>query len=268
MSLLRGLAVATWRTRGVMGANLSSRASIMKPRLLSSRDLTRLISRSVSESAYERSQKRSPITWTSLLVLVVGGGASVVYVKHLKEVKKKQEEEKKVKSHGKAALGGPFSLIDHNGVRREHSDFFGKWILIYFGFTFCPDVCPEELEKLTEAIKILDDTPGLPELQPLFITVDPKRDTPELIKTYLKEFHPRMLGLTGSEEEIHTATKAYRVYYSVGPTDNPNDYLVDHTIIMYLVDPNGEFAEYYGQNRTAKEISHSIANFMIRFKRN
>jgi protein SCO1/2 len=129
-------------------------------------------------------------------------------------------------------------------------------------------VCPEELEKLSEALKILEKTPGLPQVQPLFITVDPKRDSPEVIKKYLQEFHPRILGLTGSEEEIHMATKAYRVYYSIGPSDNPNDYLVDHTIIMYLVDPKGDFREYYGQNRTAKEISHSIANHMLRYQRN
>ncbi|CAI8031331.1 Protein SCO1 homolog, mitochondrial [Geodia barretti] len=76
------------------------------------------------------------------------------------------------------------------------------------------------------------------------------------------------MGLTGSEEEIQTATKAYRVYYSIGPSENPNDYLVDHTIIMYLVDPKGDFREYYGQNRTAEEISHSIANHMLRYQRN
>ena len=120
-----------------------------------------------------------------------------------------EAEEKKIKTYGKAALGGPFSLIDHNGERKQHSDFLGKWVLLYFGFTFCPDICPEELEKLTEAINILgeclnfsfamhslshaqthyvlsEQTPGLPSLQPLFITVDPKRDSPEVIKTYLK----------------------------------------------------------------------------------
>ena len=126
-----------------------------------------------------------------------------------------EAEEKKTKTYGKAALGGPFSLIDHNGERKQHSDFLGKWVLLYFGFTFCPDICPEELEKMTEAIEILgeclnfsfaknmlhsmhslshaqthyvlsEQTPGLPNLQPLFITVDPKRDSPEIIKTYLK----------------------------------------------------------------------------------
>lgn len=242
-----------------------------RPRLLLSRDPhinTRWWRRSVSKSAFDRSQKRSPISWTSLLVLVVGGGVAVFYVKYLKTLKEKEIEEKKIRSHGKAALGGPFSLVDHNGERKEHSDFFGQWVLIYFGFTFCPDVCPEELEKITEAIKILEMTPGLPTIQPLFITVDPKRDSPDVIKKYLSEFHPRLLGLTGNKEEIERATKAYRVYYSIGPSDDPMDYLVDHTIIMYLVDPEGNFREYFGQNRTTEEISHSIANHMIQYQRN
>jgi protein SCO1/2 len=199
---------------------------------------------------------------------VVGGGVAVVYVKYLKAVKEKEAEEKKQKTYGKAALGGPFSLIDHNGERRHHTDFFGQWVLLYFGFTFCPDICPEELQKMTEAIHILDKTAGLPTLQPLFITVDTKRDSPEKIKKYLADFHPRLLGLTGTEEEVHQATKAYRVYYSIGPSDNPDDYLVDHTIIMYLVDPDGNFREYFGQNRTAEEISHSIANHMLQYQLN
>lgn len=214
------------------------------------------------------SNRKVPISWTSLVVLLVAGGGVLLYVKKLKREKEEASEKERTRSLGKAALGGPFSLTDHNGKVKTDKDFLGQWILIYFGFTFCPDICPDELEKMANTLDMLDKTEGLPKLQPLFISVDPERDTPEILKNYLKEFHPRILGLTGTNEEVHQATKAYRVYYSMAPADDDNDYLVDHTIIMYLVDPNGNFVDYYGQNRTAQEMTAGIANHMIKYKTN
>eukprot|EP00795_Rhopilema_esculentum_P007151 gene7151-12807_t len=165
-----------------------------------------------------------------------------------------------------ASLGGPFELVDQDGKPKTDKDFLGQWLLIYFGFCHCPDICPDQLDKMTTVIETLDKTKGLPTIQPLYITVDPNRDDPESVKEYLKDFHPRLIGLTGSEAQVKAVTKAYRVYYSAGPMDEDKDYIVDHTIITYLVDPEGKFVEYFGQNKTIEEITSTIGTRMITHK--
>lgn len=188
-------------------------------------------------------------------------------MRKLKQEKEEALQKERTRSLGKASLGGPFSLIDQSGEPKTDKDFLGQWIIIYFGFTFCPDICPDELEKLSKVVTEIDSIEKLPNLQPLFITVDPDRDTGEVMKKYLAEFHPKLLGLTGSPEKIKEVAKAYRVYYSVGPADEEDDYLVDHTIITYLVNPRGEFVDYYGKNRNAEEMVAGIANHMIAYNR-
>ncbi|XP_073247239.1 protein SCO1 homolog, mitochondrial-like [Porites lutea] len=225
-------------------------------------------SKEAIDDAFKRSAKRGPITWVSLTLVALTGGGLLLYVRHLKEEKEQEKEKAKKKSIGKVALGGPFSLTDHNGKAVTDEDFHGKWILLYFGFTHCPDICPDELEKMATAVDLIDkNTKQLnAELQPLFITVDPLRDDVEAIKQYVKEFHPRLLGLTGTQEQVKQICKAYRVYFSAGPADEDNDYIVDHTIIQYLVDPSGEFAEYFGQNKTAEDIAAGVTKHMISYK--
>ncbi|XP_032223345.2 protein SCO1 homolog, mitochondrial isoform X2 [Nematostella vectensis] len=222
-----------------------------------------------SRKVYADTSKVGPITWTSFAVFLLAGGAIVYYVRTLKEEKEKKKEKEKKRSIGKVALGGPFDLIDHHGKPKTDKDFQGKWLLLYFGFTHCPDICPDELEKMAEAIDLVDKTTKgkvSEELQPLFISVDPKRDTVEAVAEYVKEFHPKLLGLTGPVEKVQEVCKAYRVYFSAGPADEDNDYIVDHTIIQYLVSPDGEFMEYFGQNKNAEEIAASITNHMLKYK--
>jgi len=205
---------------------------------------------------------KGPVSWASLAVFILTGGGIVAYVRYEKEQKAIAKEKELKKSVGKAAIGGPFELVDTKGKTITDKDFHGSWLLLYFGFCHCPDICPDQLEKLSTVVEKIEKLPNLPNIQPVFITVDPHRDTVETVKEYIKEFHPRMMGLTGTEEQVKKACKAYRVYYSVGPKDEDEDYIVDHTIITYLIGPDGRFIEYFGQNREIDEIVGSISTRM------
>ncbi|XP_054833250.1 protein SCO1 homolog, mitochondrial isoform X1 [Eublepharis macularius] len=210
--------------------------------------------------------KPGPVTWKSLAITCAVGGGLLAIMKFFKKEKEEMLEKERKRALGKPLLGGPFSLIDHEGQPKTDRDYLGQWVLIYFGFTHCPDICPEELEKMILAIDEIDGIQSLPNVTPLFISIDPERDTKEAIARYVKEFSPKLVGLTGSKEQIDQVARTYRVYYSPGPKDEDNDYIVDHTIIMYLVGPDGGFVDYYGQNKKNTEIAASIAGHMRQYK--
>jgi len=145
---------------------------------------------------------------------------------------------------GTASVGGPFTLTDQDGHRRSDTDFRGRYVLVYFGYSFCPDVCPTTLGIMADAYAKLGASKG--RIVPLFVTLDPERDTAKVLKAYLSAFGPEFIGLTGSADAIRRTAQEYRVYYSKHPLPN-GAYAVDHTSVIYLMGPDGKFITFYGE---------------------
>lgn len=159
---------------------------------------------------------------------------------------------------GKALIGGPFSLLDGSGKRVTEKDFAGRPLLVYFGFTNCPDVCPAGLQVIAAALDRLGDKAK--DMGTVFITVDPERDTPEVIGKYVASFHKGIVGLSGSPEEVAVATKAYRVYAKKVPDEtNPSEYNVDHSSFMYLMDRDGAYLKHFPHSVDAKDLADALA---------
>jgi protein SCO1/2 len=157
----------------------------------------------------------------------------------------------------RSMIGGPFTLTSGDGVTVTDKDFRGKYMLIYFGYTFCPDICPTSLNTVAEALDRLGAKAE--RVLPLFITIDPKRDTPDAVKQYAQAFGPRMVGLTGSQAQVDIVAKAYRVYYRehrTGP--GPNDYTMDHSSILYLVGPDGNFVAPIRAEQPPEDIAAAL----------
>jgi len=209
-------------------------------------------------------REKPPVTLQGLLITLMAGAAGITAVKSYRDTKVQHVTAQSQQVAGKAAVGGPFELVDYDGKPFSDKDLRGEFALLYFGFTFCPDICPDELEKVSEAIDLVEKKVGV-QIVPVFISVDPERDTPAKIKSYVKEFHPRMLGLTGSLEDVKRTSKAYRVYFNK-TTDNAKDYLVDHSIIHYLIDPEGEFVTFYAKSYTAEQMADSMAEHVANWK--
>ena len=154
------------------------------------------------------------------------------------------------------ALGGPFSLQDHNGQRVTEGAFAGRLGLIYFGFTYCPDVCPTELGLMASALDLLG--PDASRVLPVLITIDPARDTAAALADYVSRFHPALIGLTCTEEEIATAARAFRVYYRKIQPPGASDYLMDHSSFIYLVGPDGKVRQLFRPNTPPETIAAAL----------
>ena len=157
---------------------------------------------------------------------------------------------------GGIQVGGPFSLTDQSGRRVTEKDFAGKVLLVNFGYTFCPDVCPTELAAMTAAIDQLGD--AAKRVQPLFITIDPTRDTVAQLALYHQNFHPSFAMLTGSEDEIARAARAYRVYYKKADSQSATEYLMDHSALVYLMGPDGRFLTHFTPQTTPEQMAAEI----------
>ncbi len=160
---------------------------------------------------------------------------------------------------GSGAIGGPFELVDHTGRTVTDADFADKPTLIYFGYTFCPDVCPLDTARNAEAIDLLDEKGH--EVTPVFISVDHERDTQEALAEFVRFMHPRMVGLTGSEEQIRAAAQAYRMYYAVQETDD-DFYLIDHSTFSYLMLPEHGFVDIIRRDQTPEQVADTTACYL------
>ena len=162
-----------------------------------------------------------------------------------------------VQSSGAALIGGPFSLVGGDGKPVTDRDFRGRYMLIFFGFTHCPDICPAELQVVAQALEQLGDKAK--KVVPIFITLDPERDTPEAMANYVKSFGPNFVGLTGSPEAIAAAAKAYRVAYSkVENKESTGDYSVDHSALVYLMDPEGRYVTHFSYGLSADQMAEKL----------
>lgn len=167
----------------------------------------------------------------------------------------------RVVSSGHIAVGGPFQLIDQNGRPVSDRDLHGRYALIYFGYSFCPDVCPTTLAVMADALDRLG--PAADRIVPVFITVDPARDTPKVLKSYMAAFGPRFVGLTGSPAAIAEAEKAFHVYARKRPPDGAPGgagagYAVDHSSVLYLMGPDGKPAGYYDDAIAPADLAASL----------
>jgi protein SCO1 len=161
---------------------------------------------------------------------------------------------------GKPAIGGPWSLVDLEGNLVTNTNFEGKWILLYFGFARCPDICPSEMMKVGRVMDTLKkDHPNIANnTVPVFVSIDPARDSLKALKEYAKDFHPDYIFLTGTPQQVKQMAKSYRVYYSKADESVDGDYLVDHSIVIYFHDTTGDLADCFTQSMRPSDVVEKI----------
>ena len=165
-----------------------------------------------------------------------------------------------------ASVGGPFTLTDETGRTVTSDSFKGQWRLMYFGFTYCPDVCPTDTANLAQGLKLFEaqHPKQAARLQPLFVTVDPERDTPAALAEFTDSFHPRLLGLTGTRPQVDSALKAFRIYASRVPGTTPDAYTYDHLAVFYLMDPDGRPVQFLaGPTASPQAIADMLERFLV-----
>ena len=163
------------------------------------------------------------------------------------------------KALGNSNIGGEFELVNQDGQIVTDKDIFKEPTILYFGYTFCPDICPLDVYRNAEAVDLLDKNKI--SVTPVFVSIDPERDTPEVIGDFVNYHHPKMIGLTGSKDQIDHVSKVYKTYYKA---QNSNDdlYLVDHSTLTYLILPEYGFVEFFRRDKSADEIANITACFI------
>src|SRR3546814_52698 len=199
-----------------------------------------------------------------LLIVVLGlmlAGGGLIAWNYVQQPQSGAIVSSETRSSGSALIGGPFTLTDQTGQRRSEADLKGHYALVYFGYTYCPDICPTSLSTMTQGLDLLAEQAAdkAQAVLPVFITVDPERDTVEALATYAEHFHPRLLALTGTLEEVADAAKAYRIYYQKVEEPDASDYLMDHSSVIYLMAPDGSYLTHFTHASTAENIAKALA---------
>ena len=163
--------------------------------------------------------------------------------------------------YGHGPIGGPFTLTDHSGKPRRDIDFRGKLMIVYFGYTFCPDVCPADLMSITQALEALG--PTAESVQPVFITIDPERDA-KVLAEYLAAFHPSFVGLTGSPEQIRKVANSYKAFYVKMPGELSGEYSIDHTGVIYLMGRNGEYLGFMPPQTNPDRLTEVLRKYLAK----
>jgi protein SCO1 len=160
------------------------------------------------------------------------------------------------------AIGGPFTLVDQHGKTVTDADFRGRYMLVFFGYTFCPDICPTGLSRNSDALDLMGEEAD--KVVPIFITIDPERDTVEHMKEYASFFHPRLVALTGTLEQIAAVAKAYRVYYAKAQEKGAeaDEYLMDHSSITYVMAPDGQFLTHFGHDVSPERMAERLGKIV------
>lgn len=206
---------------------------------------------------------RGPVSWASLGLVTIAAASAVSYFMIERE-RRLENAMGKIVSTGKPAIGGEWSLVDLDGNLVTNKNFEGKWTLLYFGFARCPDICPSEMVKVGRVIDTLTkDNPELAkDVVPIFVSVDPARDSLKALKAYAKDFHPKFIFLTGSPEQVQKMAKKYRVYVSKADETEDGDYLVDHSIVVYFHDDTGDLADCFTQSMRPSDVVEKVVERM------
>jgi protein SCO1/2 len=197
----------------------------------------------------------------SWLLVIVGGFLLGALIGRSALIFNTEPQRARVITSGKALIGGPFELVGKDGKTVTDEDFRGRYTLVFFGFTHCPDICPAELQVMSAALEDLGDDAD--KVVPIFISLDPERDTPEAVTAYVESFGPDFVGLTGSREQIEKAAKAYRVSYKKFQDESMgNDYSIDHSALVYLMGPDGEFVTHIPYGTPAEKMAETLRRYL------
>ncbi|MBL95681.1 MAG: SCO family protein [Magnetovibrio sp.] len=219
--------------------------------------------KNVKSKAPEKSEKKdlpkSLVVWLSVVFIL--SGTLLIAGYNILIAPSPMLESKKNSNQG-MDIGGPFTAISHNGYAVTEKDFLGKFLLVYFGYTYCPDVCPTGLTEISTAIDMIGGEAD--SVVPIFVTVDPERDTPEYLKEYISYFHPRMVGLSGTMKQISKIAKAYKVYFSKGDqaSAGPDDYIINHSAFAYLMGKDGKYLTHFSYGVSAEEIARRVREYL------